>query len=94
VNAIDEQSRPSLARGVRLQTDPKNQEPMLLFPEGAIYLNQTAYDIVSRCAGNLTTQAIIASLAAEYETEADALRDDVLDCLRDLHQRKLVVFSK
>jgi coenzyme PQQ biosynthesis protein PqqD len=94
VSPIDEQGRPALARGVRLQTDPKNQEPVLLFPEGAIYLNETAYDIVTRCAGQLTAEGIVASLAAEYETNPESLRKDVLDCLRDLVERKLLVFSK
>lgn len=94
MNAIDEQARPSLARGVRVQLDPKTEEPMLLFPEGAVYLSETAHAIVTRCSGELTAQAIIESLASEYETDADALRQDVLDCLTDLHQRKLLVFAK
>jgi pyrroloquinoline quinone biosynthesis protein D len=94
VNLIDEQARPSLARGVRVQIDPKTQEPMLLFPEGAVYLSETAHAIVTRCAGELTAQAIIDSLAAEYETDGESLRQDVLDCLKDLHQRKLLVFAK
>ena len=94
MNIVDEQTRPSLARGVRVQIDPKTQEPMLLFPEGAVYLSETAHAIVTRCAGELTAQAIIDSLASEYETDSEALRQDVLDCLSDLHQRKLLVFAK
>jgi pyrroloquinoline quinone biosynthesis protein D len=93
-NIIDEDTHPSLARGVRVQLDPKSQEPMLLFPEGAMYLSETAHAIVTLCAGKLTTRAIIDSLAAEYETDSEALRQDVLDCLGDLHQRKLLVFAK
>ena len=94
MNVIDEQTRPSLARGVRVQLDPKTREPMLLFPEGAVYLSETAHAIVTRCRGDLTAQGIIDSLAAEYETDSEALRRDVLDCLTDLHQRKLLVFAK
>jgi pyrroloquinoline quinone biosynthesis protein D len=94
VNIVDEQTRPSLARGVRIQLDPKTQEPMLLFPEGAIYLSETAHAIVTRCGGELTAQAIIDSLAAEYETDGESLRQDVLDCLTDLHEHKLLVFAK
>lgn len=91
---LDEQQRPLLARGVRLQVDPKNGEPMLLFPEGALYLSETAHDVVKLCAGNLTTQAIIDTLAVEYETGMEALRQDVCGCIRELHERKLLVFSK
>lgn len=94
MNVIDEQTRPSLARGVRVQLDPKTREPMLLYPEGAVYLSETAHDIVTRCAEGLTISAIIHSLAAEYEMDGETLRQDVLDCLHDLHQRKLLVFSK
>jgi Coenzyme PQQ synthesis protein D (PqqD) len=67
---------------------------MLLFPEGALYLSETAHAIVTRCSGELTAQAIIDSLAAEYETDGACVRQDVLDCLRDLHDRKLLVLSK
>jgi pyrroloquinoline quinone biosynthesis protein D len=67
---------------------------MLLFPEGVIYLSETAHAIVTRCAGELTAQAIIDSLASEYKTDGEALRQDVFDCLKELHQRKLLVFEK
>jgi pyrroloquinoline quinone biosynthesis protein D len=88
---IDQHSRPVLARGVRLQNDARTGEPMLLYPEGALYLSSTAHDVVSRCDGVRTAAAIISSLAEEYEVEIDTLRDDVLECLADLNQRKLLV---
>ena len=94
MSVIDDQSRPSLARGVRLRTDSAAQEPVLLFPEGAIHLSQTAYDILVRCGGELTTQSIIESLAVDYDADPHVLRDDVLNWLAELHERKLVVFSK
>ena len=88
---IDQQSHPALARGVRLQTDAKTGEPMLLYPEGVLYLSSTAYDVISRCDGQRTSAAIISSLAEEYEVDVDTLRSDVLECLADLNQRKLLV---
>jgi coenzyme PQQ biosynthesis protein PqqD len=90
--SFDEQNRPGLARGVRLQSDVKTGEPVLLYPEGVLYLSETAYDIVSRCNGEQTISSIVSALAQEYELEEQALRQDVLDCLKDLHQRKLVLF--
>jgi len=93
VKPVDEQQRPLLARGVRLQADPKNGEPMLLFPEGAMYLSETAHEVVKLCAGKLTTQAIVETLAAEYDTSTETLRRDVCDCLRELNARKLLVFQ-
>ncbi|HEV2392969.1 MAG TPA: pyrroloquinoline quinone biosynthesis peptide chaperone PqqD [Verrucomicrobiae bacterium] len=89
---VDEQSRPALARGVRLQTDAKSGEPVLLFPEGILYLSETAQQIVARCDGRSTAEAIIASLAVEYEVDRATLREDVFECLVDLYERKLLVF--
>ncbi len=88
---LHEQSCPKLARGVRLQVDAKTGEPVLLFPEGVLFLSATANDILVRCSGKDTVQRIIASLAEEYEAEREIIRQDVLDCLSDLYQRKLVV---
>ena len=87
---LDEQSRPRLARGVRLQTDVKTGEPMLLFPEGVLYLSETANAVLSRCNGVETVSGILGLLAEEYEVSPETLREDVLDCLNDLQQRKLV----
>jgi coenzyme PQQ biosynthesis protein PqqD len=93
VHQPDDQSRPGLARGVRLQTDISTGQPLLLFPEGLLHLSDTAHDILSRCDGSTTTAAIVLALAAEYEAEPETLRLDVLECLADLHERKLVVFA-
>jgi coenzyme PQQ biosynthesis protein PqqD len=89
--SFDEQSCPSLARGVRLQTDGTTGEPVLLFPEGVLFLSPTAKEILSRCDGQTSVASILSSLAEEYDAEGDTLRRDLLECLADLHQRKLVV---
>jgi coenzyme PQQ biosynthesis protein PqqD len=93
VKPFDLQSRPAFARGVRLQTDAATGEPVLLFPEGVLHLNSSAHDIVSRCDGQRTAETIIVLLADEYDVAVDMLRGDVIDCLRELYQRKLLVFS-
>jgi coenzyme PQQ biosynthesis protein PqqD len=90
--AIDDQSRPVLARGVRLAKDTRSGEPILLFPEGVIYLSATAHEIVCHCDGKTTIDAIIPLLAENYEVERETLRKDVLECLNDLYQRKVLLF--
>jgi pyrroloquinoline quinone biosynthesis protein D len=90
--SLNEQSRPSLARGVRVQTDRKTGELLLLFPEGVLHVSETAGDILNRCDGRSTVSTIISDLAAEYEAAPEIIRKDVLDSLLDLYQRKLVVF--
>ena len=94
VNSIDPQSRPVLAQGARPQNDPKTGEPILVFPEGAMFLNAAASDIVSRCDGKRTVNDLIAQLASEYEVSEETVAGDVLDCLLELEHRKLVRFLK
>ena len=86
-------NRPALAPGVRLQIDAITGEPVLLYPEGIMALNSTAHEIVARCDGATTVEAIATALAAEYEIGSDALAGDVLECLEDLRQRHLIVFA-
>jgi pyrroloquinoline quinone biosynthesis protein D len=93
MSAIDEQSRPALAVGVRMQTDVTTGEPILLFPEGVLHLNSTAQSVVARCDGSSTVARIVSALAGEYEADADALRGDVLECLSELHRRKLIALK-
>jgi pyrroloquinoline quinone biosynthesis protein D len=90
----DLNSRPALAPRVRLRDDPVTGEPVLLYPEGLLILNETAHGIASRCDGARSVAEIVAALAAEYETAEDDLRADVLECLRDLRLRNLIVFAE
>jgi pyrroloquinoline quinone biosynthesis protein D len=91
---LDQQSLPVLARGVRLRNDPITGEPVLLFPEGVLPLDATTHDIISRCSGESTVASIILSLAGEYEADHDTVRQDVCECLAQLRQQMLIVFSK
>jgi pyrroloquinoline quinone biosynthesis protein D len=84
--------RPTLARGVRLQTDSKTGNSVLLFPEGVLELNDTAQDIVTRCDGR-TVSEIIQGLAEEYDVDAQTLAADVRETLADLQRRKLIEFE-
>ena len=81
--------QPRLARGVRLQTDSKTGNSVLLFPEGLLELNETAQDIVSRCDGR-TVSEIIQALAEEYNVDLEMLGADVRETLADLQRRKLI----
>jgi len=94
MSAIDYQSCPALALGVRIQKDAVSGEPVLLFPEGVLFLNATAREIVVRCNGQFTVEAIVSGLAAEYDVAGETLRGDVLECLTQLHERKLIAFPR
>jgi pyrroloquinoline quinone biosynthesis protein D len=87
---MTDESRPVLARGVRLRADPLTGEPLLLFPEGILPLDDTTHDILIRCTGDLTLAGIVLALSEEYEAEPDVLRADVVECLTHLRQEMLV----
>lgn len=82
-------ARPRLARGVRLQTDSKTANGVLLFPEGVLELNETAQEVLTRCDGQ-TVSEIIQALAAEYDADLEILAADVRETLVDMQRRKLI----
>jgi len=84
--------QPALAKRVRLQSDPVSGDPVLLYPEGLLILNETAHALVRRCDGVARIADIVEQLAGEYGAAGEDLRPDVLECLYDLHQRQLVTF--
>ena len=92
MNPIEEKSCPRLAPGVRLQKDALNGEPVLVFPEGVVFINASAHEILLRCDGKAAVREIIAALDEEYEGPGGSLREDVVECLTDLNRRRLVVF--
>jgi pyrroloquinoline quinone biosynthesis protein D len=92
MNTMTDQSRPVLARGVRLRADPLTGEPLLLFPEGILPLDASTHDILLRCNGDLTLAGIALALSEEYEAEPDELRADIAECLTQLREEMLVVW--
>jgi coenzyme PQQ biosynthesis protein PqqD len=93
MKAVDAHSKPSLAPGARLQTDRVTGGLVLLSPEGIQVLNDSAHAIIARCDGKQTVEEIAAALAEEYDAPVEALREDVIDCLVELHGKKLIVVS-
>ena len=90
---IEPESRPMLAARVRLQMDPVDGEPVLLYPEGLLRLNATAHAVVARCDGQATVEGIVAALGEEYEVSAETLRADVLECLGQLRDKQLIILA-
>lgn len=80
-------TRPRLWRFARLDFDPVRQRRVLLYPEGAILLNDTAAEILALCDGERTIDAIAAALGERYAAD---VRGDVLELLQQLGERELV----
>jgi pyrroloquinoline quinone biosynthesis protein D len=88
-----EKSLPTLAAHARLRDDPLTGAPTLLYPEGALELDEIAAEIVRRCDGRRTVDAIVAELDTLFDGDCGEIAGDVADYLRDLHGRGLVVFQ-
>jgi pyrroloquinoline quinone biosynthesis protein D len=82
-------ARPKLATGVRLHRDKVREQDVLLFPEGALVLNETALEVLDLVDGERTLDDIAAVLSERYEG-AD-VKDDVSELLDGIGERGLVV---
>jgi pyrroloquinoline quinone biosynthesis protein D len=82
-------NRPRLADGARLQYDDVRKEHLLLVPEGAVRLNETAAQVLELCDGRRTCDEIAAALSERY-SGAD-VADDVQELLGGMAERGLVV---
>jgi pyrroloquinoline quinone biosynthesis protein D len=81
--------RPCLATGVRMHRDEVRERSVLLYPEGALVLNETAANVLELCDGHHTVYEITRVLRTRY-SGAD-LRDDVEQFVRAVAARGLVV---
>ena len=84
---ITEASRPALWKFARMDFDPVRQRRVLLYPEGAILLSDTAGEILDLCDGRRTVAEIAAALGAKYKAD---VMNDVMDYLNRLAERELV----
>ena len=81
-------SVPSLWRLARLDYDAVRACPILLYPEGAVFLNDTGRAILELCDGRRSVAEIAAALAARYA--AADVAADVAVYLADLAARELI----
>ena len=80
-------SRPTLWRLARLDYDPVRKRPVLLYPEGAVLLNDTGAAILELVDGARTIGDIVALLGERYGADVTA---DVTEYLSDLARRELI----
>jgi pyrroloquinoline quinone biosynthesis protein D len=88
---LEESSQPRLAAGCRWAGEGENRT--LLFPEGALRLQDTGRAILERCDGLRTFQQIVEELQIQYGVSDPAkIRADVSTFLERLHQKRVVDF--
>jgi len=90
--AIDPNSKPQLAPGVRLGEN--NNQRVLLMPERALRLNGPSLEIVSRCDGKHTVAEIVTDLQKLYsKAEPQKVESDILGYLELLQKDRALDFS-
>ena len=76
MSAPNDDSRPRIGRGFRLQWEAAQDCYVLLYPEGMVKLNASAGEILQRCDGDRRASAIVAELETAFS--ATGLRAEVL----------------
>jgi pyrroloquinoline quinone biosynthesis protein D len=88
--AIPSESRPRLPRGVRLVHNEAQGGWVLLAPERVFKADPIAAEIVKRCTGEATFDAIVDDLAKAYSAPRDRIATDVGALLRGLVDKRLM----
>ncbi len=78
---------PRLWRLARLDYDPVRRRHVLLYPEGAVLLNDTGAAILELCNGTRTVDEIVTILTERYHSDVSA---DVTEYLSQMADRELV----
>ena len=89
-DALDGAAVPRLPRGVKLRYDEARTTWMLLAPERAFRIDDTAAEILKRCDGGATVDAIVAGLAAQFDAAPSVIAGDVKAMLADLVAKRVV----
>lgn len=85
--ALTPASVPTLWRHARLNFDPVRQQHVLMYPEGAMLLNETGAAILELCDGRRSITEIAAVLEERYHCDVLA---DVTDYLSQLAEREFI----
>jgi pyrroloquinoline quinone biosynthesis protein D len=80
-------SVPKLWRMTRLHFDPVRRRPVLLYPEGAVLLNDTGAAILELCNGSNTVEQIVRILTERYQADVSS---DVTEYISLMAERELI----
>jgi len=83
--------RPRLSPKARLRWDEVEKRYMLVFPEAALMLNETAPEILRLCDGEHTIEGIVDSLAQRFSgVDRKIIEEDVTSFLTRIKTRGLL----
>lgn len=88
--AIAPDARPRLPRGVRLIYNEAHGGWVLAAPERIFRPNSTAVEILKRCDGSTTFNAIVDDLSTSFNAPHERIMADVSATLRQLADKRLL----
>lgn len=88
--SIEGGSRPCLPRGVRLKYDGARSEWFLLAPERVVKADAIAVEILRRCDGTATLDAIVDDLARQFSADRIRVETDVKALLAELAAKRMM----
>jgi pyrroloquinoline quinone biosynthesis protein D len=81
---------PRLPRGVRLSHNEAQGGWVLLAPERVFKTDAITVEILKRCTGETTLEAIVDDLATAFAAPRERIHTDVVNLLRSLADKKLL----
>ena len=87
---VAEDARPRLPRGVRLVHSDAQGGFVLLAPERVFKADAIAAEILKRCTGDATVQAIVDDLAKTFAAPRERILTDVTKLLGSLAEKRLL----
>ena len=81
--------KPKIGPGFRLQFEPAQDAHVLLYPEGMVKLNPSAAQILLRCDGERSIEAIVSEL--EQAFNATGLESEVRSFIEIAQKQRWVV---
>jgi pyrroloquinoline quinone biosynthesis protein D len=87
---ISNTARPRLPRGVRLTQNNAQGGWVLLAPERVFKADAVAAEILKRCTGESTLDAIVDDLAKAFVAPRERIHADVVKLLSSLADKKLL----
>jgi pyrroloquinoline quinone biosynthesis protein D len=90
ISTIASDAKPRLPRGVRLVHNEAQGGMVLLAPERVFKPDPIALEILKRCTGEATLDAIADDLAKTYSAPRERILADVSALLRSLADKKLL----
>ncbi len=90
VTSVSSAARPRLPRGVRLVHNEAQGGWLLLAPERVFKADAISAEILKRCTGEATVEAIVDDLAKSFNAPRERIFADVTKLIGGLADRKLL----